>query len=94
VAKTHCAVNHHFGARQRVPHISMRRMQLMLPIPSDIELPLPSRLEQYCSFLAVYLMVLGWASLLLPRSWFVTLLRIAFPFLPKSLEQFLEDDHD
>lgn len=66
----------------------------MLPIPSDFELPPPSRLEQFCSFLAVYLMVLGWASLLLPRSWFMALLRIAFPFLPESLEQFREDDHD
>jgi hypothetical protein len=66
----------------------------MLPIPSDVELPLPSRLEQFCSFLAVYLMVLGWASLLLPRSSSVALVRIAFPFLPENLEQFREDDHD
>ena len=44
--------------------------------------------------LAVYLIVLGWASLLFPRSWFVALLRIAFPFLPESLEQFREDDYD
>lgn len=29
MAKTHCAVNHHLQARQRVPHISMRRTQPM-----------------------------------------------------------------
>jgi hypothetical protein len=66
----------------------------MLPIPSDIELPPSTRLEQFCSFLAVYLMLMGWASLLLPRSWFVTLLRTAFPFLSENVERFREDDHD
>lgn len=66
----------------------------MLSFPTDVELPPPTRLEQFCSFLALYLMTLGWASLLLPRSWFVPLLTIAFPFLPENLEQFREDDHD
>ena len=66
----------------------------MLQLPSDVELPPPTHLEQFCSFLAAYLMVLVWAALLLPRSWFVPLLRIAFPFLHESLEQFRGDDHD
>jgi len=90
VAKTHCAVNHQFGARLRVPHIS-RRTQPMLPFPSDIELPSPTRFEQVASFLAAYLMILGWTSLLLPRAWFVALMKIAFPFLPETLQ---ENNHD
>ena len=59
MAKTHCAVNHHLRARQRVPHISTRRMQPMLPFPSDVELPPPTQFEQFCSFLGLYLMLLG-----------------------------------
>jgi hypothetical protein len=83
VAKTHCAVTHSSRARQRVPHISMRRTQPMLPSPSDIEVSPPAQI-----------MLQRLASLLLPRSWFVALLKTAFPFLPKSLEQFRENDHD
>ena len=59
----------------------------MLPTPSNVELPSRTRLEQFCGFLAVYLMVLGWASALLPRSWFMALMKIAFPFLPESLQE-------
>ncbi len=66
----------------------------MLPFPSDVELPPPTQIEQFCSFLGLYLMLLGLASLLLPRSWFVSQVRIAFPFLPESLAQFRENDHD
>jgi hypothetical protein len=39
-------------------------------------------------------MLAGPASLLLPRSWVAALVRIAFPFLPQSLEQFRENEHD
>ena len=94
MAETHCAVNHHLRARQRVPQISTRRTQPMLQFPSDVKLPTPTQIEQFCSFLGLYLMLLGLASLLLPRSWFVALVRIAFPFLPESLAQFRENDHD
>ena len=66
----------------------------MLPFPSDIELPPPTQIEQFCSFVGLYLTLLGLASLLLPCSWFVALVRIACPFLPESLEQFRETDHD
>lgn len=66
----------------------------MLPFPSDIELPPPTQIEQFCSFVGLYLTLLGLASLLLPCSWFVALVRIACPFLPESLEQFRENDHD
>jgi hypothetical protein len=66
----------------------------MLPFPSDVELPPATQIEQFCSFLGIYLMLLGLASLLLPRSWFVALVRIAFPFPPESLEQFRENHHD
>jgi hypothetical protein len=91
VAKTHCAVKHQFGARLRVPHIFTRRTQTMLPFPSDLELPPPTQFEQFCSFVAFYLVLLGLASLLLPRPWFIALMKIAFPFLPETLQ---EDDHD
>jgi hypothetical protein len=66
----------------------------MLPFPSDVELTPPTQIEQFCSFVGLYLSLLGLASLLLPRSWFVTLVRIAFPFLPESLEQFRENNND
>jgi len=66
----------------------------MLPFPSDVELPPPTQIEQFCSFVGLYLTLLGLASLLLPRSWFAALVRIALPFLPESLEQFRENDHD
>ena len=63
----------------------------MLPSPSNVELPSPTRLEQFRGFMAVYLMVLGWASAFLPRSWFMVLTKIAFSSLPESLQ---EDSHD
>jgi len=66
----------------------------MLPFPSDVELTPPTQIEQFCSFLGLCPSLLGLASLLLPRSWFVALVRIAFPFLPESLKQFRENDHD
>ena len=66
----------------------------MLPFPSDLELPPPTQFEQFCSFLTLYFVLLGLASLLLPRSWFVALMRTAFPFLPENSEQFREDNHD
>lgn len=66
----------------------------MLPFPSDVELPPPTQFEQFCRFLVLYLTLLGWTSLVLPRPWFVRFLGIAFPFLPVSLERFREDDHD
>ena len=94
MAKTHCAVNHHLRARQRVPQISTRRTQPMLPFPSDVELTPPTQIERFCSFMGLYLTPLGLASLLLPCCWFVALVRIAFPLLPESLEQFRENDHD
>ena len=88
MAKTHCAVTHSSRARQRVPHISMRRTKPMLPFSSDVELLLPTQIEQCCSFLGLYLMLLRLASLLLPRSCFAALMRTALPFLPESLQQF------
>ena len=66
----------------------------MLPFPSDLELPPPTHFEQFCSFLALYFVLLGLASLLLPRPWFVALMKIAFPFLPENPERFREHDHD
>ncbi len=64
----------------------------MLPFPS--ELPPPTQFEQFSSLLVLYLLLLALGSLLLPRPWFVALMKIAFPFLPERLEDFREDDHD
>ena len=63
----------------------------MLPFPSEVELPPPTQFEQFCSFLALYFVLLCLGSLLLPRPWFVALMKIAFPFLPETLQ---EDNHD
>ena len=63
----------------------------MLLTRSNFELQSPTRLQQFCGFLAVYLIVLGRASALLSCSWFMALTKIAFPFLPESLQ---EDNHD
>jgi hypothetical protein len=63
----------------------------MLLFPSGVELPSPSQIEQFVSFLPVYLMLLAWASLLLPSPWFMVLRKIAFPFLH---ETFWENNHD
>lgn len=63
----------------------------MLPTLSNVELRSSTRLKRFCGFMAVYLMVLGWASAFSLRSWFMTLIKIAFPFLPESVQ---EDNHD
>lgn len=66
----------------------------MLLLPSDVKLPPPTQIERFCSFLALYLVLLGLASLLLPRTCLLSLLKTAFPFLPDDLNRFREDDHD
>ena len=66
----------------------------MLLFPSDVEPPPPTQIEQFCSFLGLYLVLMGLASLLLPRTWFVALLKIAFRFLPEDFDRFRENDHD
>jgi len=44
-------------------------------------------LAQFVSFVA-HLVFLALLSLLLPRSWFIALLKIAFPFMPERVEDF------
>jgi hypothetical protein len=66
----------------------------MLLFPSDVEIPPLTQIEQFCSFLGLCLVLLGLASLLLPRSCFVAFMSIALPFLSESFEQLREDDHD
>lgn len=66
MAKTHCAVNLHLRARQRVPHIATRRPQPMRSFPFELELPPLTRIGQSSGVLAFYLMLLDFASLLLP----------------------------
>jgi hypothetical protein len=63
----------------------------MLPFPSDVELPPPTQFEQFCSFLALYFVLLALVSLFLPRPSFLALMKIAFPFLPETLP---EDHYD
>jgi hypothetical protein len=44
-------------------------------------------LAQFVSFVA-HLVFLASLSLLLPRSWFIALFKIAFPFMPERVEDF------
>lgn len=54
----------------------------MNPVPPDMPIP---RLN-FLHFFLVYLTLLGGLSLLLPRTLFDALVRIALPFLPEKLE--------
>jgi hypothetical protein len=65
-----------------------------LDAPPGIELPPPTHFDQVCGFLLLYLFLLTLISFLLPRPWFVALFKIAFPFMPDSLEKFEGNDHD
>jgi hypothetical protein len=78
VAKTHCAVNHQFGARVRVPQIP-RRAQLMLPFLSNVEFQPPIHIEQFVSFLTAYFTPPAWTSLLFLRPRFMRLMKNRFP---------------
>jgi hypothetical protein len=62
-------------------------MQTLLPLLSGDSLPCLSALEQFVSFVA-HLVFLASLSLLLPRSWFIALFKIAFPFMPERVEDF------
>ena len=62
-------------------------MQTLLPLPSGDSLPSLTALEQFVSFVA-HLVFLALLSLLLPRSWFIALFKIAFPFMPERVEDF------
>lgn len=55
-------------------------------LPSGIHLLPPTVVDQFCPFLVLYILLLAHIGLLLPRSWFISLFRIAFPFMPKGLE--------
>lgn len=59
----------------------------MLLLPAGVEFPPPTEIEQFLSFFVEYLMVLACTSLLLPRPWFIALMKIAFPFLPENLQE-------
>ena len=65
-----------------------------LDAPPGTELPPPTHFQQVCGFAVLYLFLLTLISFLLPRPWFVALFRIAFPFMPESLEDFEERNHD
>jgi hypothetical protein len=62
-------------------------MQTLLPLLSGDSLPSLTALEQFVSFVA-HLVFLASLSLLLPRSWFIALFKIAFPFMPERVEDF------
>ncbi len=62
-------------------------MQTLLPLLSGDSLPSLTALEQFVSFVA-HLVFLASLSLLLPRSWFIALFKIAFPLMPKRVEDF------
>lgn len=58
--------------------------------PSDIApgLDVPGAIGRFCAFFMLYLWALALIGFLLPRPWFVALLKVAFPFLPERLEDF------
>lgn len=60
---------------------------LPFPYPPGTALPVPTRFDQFVSFLAVYFVLVGLITLLLPRPWFAALFRIAFPFMPEKLKR-------
>jgi hypothetical protein len=62
-------------------------MQTLLPLLSGDSLPSLTALEQFVSFVA-HLVFLASLSLLLPRSWFIALFKVAFPFMPERVEDF------
>jgi hypothetical protein len=62
-------------------------MQTLLPLLSGDSLPPLPALAQFVSFVA-HLVFLALLSLLLPRSWFIALFKIAFPFMPERVEDF------
>jgi hypothetical protein len=66
-------------------------LQFPFGYPPGTEVRPPTHFNQICGFLVLYLLVLTLISFLLPRPWFVTLFRIAFPFMPEKLQ---ENDHD
>jgi hypothetical protein len=59
--------------------------------PPGTELPPLTHFEQVCGFAVLYFVLLTLISFLLPRPWFVALFKIAFPFMPESLQ---ENDHE
>jgi hypothetical protein len=59
-----------------------------VPFPPGTEIPPLSPFESFVSFFLAYLLLLGLFSLCLPRPWFVTIFRTAFPFMPERLEDF------
>lgn len=69
-----------------------------VPLPFDpppgAKFPPLSHFEQVCGFAVLYLVLLTLISFCLPRPWFVALFKIAFPFMPDSLEELEENDHD
>lgn len=67
-------------------------LQFPAPIPPGTEIPPLGPVEGFFFFLMGYLLILGAASLCLPRPWFVAIFRLAFPFMPERLEDL--DDKD
>ncbi len=60
------------------------------PVPPGTEIPLSSPVEQFVACLLLVAIAASLISFFLPRPLFRKLLKIAFPFLPESIE---EDRH-
>jgi hypothetical protein len=58
-----------------------------VPLPSG-EIPSLTHFGQVCGFAVLYFLLLALLSFLLPRPWFVTLFKTAFPFMPDRFEDF------
>jgi hypothetical protein len=63
-------------------------LQFPTPLPPGSEPPPMSSFEQFVTCVLLVMMVVFLGSMLLPRHWFVALFKIAFPFMPETLEDF------
>ena len=75
-------------------HFSLDRVPFSLGPPPATELSRPNHFQQTCGFVVAYFFLLTLISFLLPRPWFVALLKIGFPFVPESLKDSEEKNHD
>jgi len=65
-------------------------LQIPLEIPPSSEVLPATGFERFTAFLILYFLLLSLIALSLPRPWFVSLFKIALPFMPDRLPR--DDD--
>jgi hypothetical protein len=70
----------------------MPMLQFPFPVPPGTPEHIPSQTEQFVSFVVLSAFAVTFIFLTLPRPIFCKLFKIAFPFVPKRLEDFDEKD--